>query len=439
MSATETYTIPTAYVSPASLEFGPDELFRLSFDTPSYDIDPNVPFLAFEGEGRGRDPRSVNNLADLLILHRIPLVVLNACQSGKQTGVTETSLAAGLMKSGVKMVVAMRWSITVTAAQKFITKLYSTLFDGYSAEDAITYARLALADSKERRAVLNETITLEHWLVPVVHCNEQPKFLLRGMTDEEEVIWLTKQAMRARMPIFQFGYYGRDSDIFAVERKLICKNNILLITGVGGSGKTSFLKDLCYWGESTELVKQSFFFSWADETWNRSKIVRSIIQSCSLDRLSMFDSLPTDEVKQQMAVDILRSNRYFLMFDEFESIKAERIENQRGLTAEQRQDLKRFLESLKSGRSLVVIASRRSENWCAIGTFEDNVHNLKGLDYEASFDFADEILQSHGVRHRRLEPAFADLLRLLGGHVLAMQMALPNLVVFHVKNSIMSF
>ena len=29
MSATETYTIPTAYVSPASLEFGPDELFRL--------------------------------------------------------------------------------------------------------------------------------------------------------------------------------------------------------------------------------------------------------------------------------------------------------------------------------------------------------------------------------------------------------------------------
>jgi len=29
VSATETYTIPTAYVSPASLEFGPDELFRL--------------------------------------------------------------------------------------------------------------------------------------------------------------------------------------------------------------------------------------------------------------------------------------------------------------------------------------------------------------------------------------------------------------------------
>ena len=29
MSATETYTIPTAYAAPASVEFGPDELFRL--------------------------------------------------------------------------------------------------------------------------------------------------------------------------------------------------------------------------------------------------------------------------------------------------------------------------------------------------------------------------------------------------------------------------
>ena len=29
MSATETYTIPTAYVAPASLQFGPDELFGL--------------------------------------------------------------------------------------------------------------------------------------------------------------------------------------------------------------------------------------------------------------------------------------------------------------------------------------------------------------------------------------------------------------------------
>ena len=86
-------------------------------------------FLFFEEEqGSKADPVEASELAALLISHQIPIAILNACQSGKQIGASETSLGSRLMQAGVQLVLAMGYSVTVSARCVDDATLYQQLF-----------------------------------------------------------------------------------------------------------------------------------------------------------------------------------------------------------------------------------------------------------------------------------------------------------------------
>ena len=93
-------------------------------------------FLALEGNEKGEyDPVEASEIADLLTSKNIPVCILNACQSGKQLSQAEaednreTSLGSRLMNAGMQMVVAMSYSVTVTAAEIIMEQIYTHLFD----------------------------------------------------------------------------------------------------------------------------------------------------------------------------------------------------------------------------------------------------------------------------------------------------------------------
>jgi CHAT domain len=130
-------------------------------------------FLFFEEkQDQKADPVEASELAALLLSHQIPIAVLNACQSGKQTGkqigASETSLGSRLMQAGVQMVLAMGYSVTVSAAELMMRTLYQQLFARHELSATICTARQELYNRKERRAYFNQTIDLEDWLLPVV-------------------------------------------------------------------------------------------------------------------------------------------------------------------------------------------------------------------------------------------------------------------------------
>jgi len=88
-------------------------------------------FLSFNGPKPGQSERIIDDkIADLLKRHRIPIAILNACQSGKQVGETETSLGSRLMAAGVQTALAMGYSVSVTAAERLMTHLYEQLLAG---------------------------------------------------------------------------------------------------------------------------------------------------------------------------------------------------------------------------------------------------------------------------------------------------------------------
>src|SRR5436305_1434605 len=125
-------------------------------------------FLLFEGEqDNPPTPVEAASLANMLLEHQVPIVILNACQSGKQVGDSETSLGSRLMQAGVQLVLAMGYSVTVSAAELLMKTLYKQLFDKNTLSLAICNARRELYNAKRRRAYFGQVIDLEDWLLPV--------------------------------------------------------------------------------------------------------------------------------------------------------------------------------------------------------------------------------------------------------------------------------
>lgn len=109
----------------------------LAFDTPGEhpEFKGRQAFLFFETDQDGQaEAVPAKALAQELQKHQIPLVVLNACQSGQPTrgeeDRTESSLGARLVEAGALGVIAMRYSVTVSAARLLMGTFYGQLAQG---------------------------------------------------------------------------------------------------------------------------------------------------------------------------------------------------------------------------------------------------------------------------------------------------------------------
>ena len=79
--------------------------------------------LLFEDEAGEAAPVEARLLSELLAEYRIPIMVLNACQSARiddQAKDAFASVAAALLKAGIRSVVAMGYNLYVSGAQQFV-------------------------------------------------------------------------------------------------------------------------------------------------------------------------------------------------------------------------------------------------------------------------------------------------------------------------------
>ena len=75
----------------------------------------------------------------------------------------------------------------------------------------------------------------------------------------------------------------------------------------------------------------------------------------------------------------------------------------------------------------MLLGSRSEERWLAPGTLEDNLSGLGGLDPEAASTLAERILERDNVTRYRQDEDFQQLLKLLNGFPLALEVVLTNL------------
>ena len=127
---------------------------------------PGDGVLAFEKPHGGSDLVGASQFAEVLHDGTVPVVVLNACQSGAVGKELEASVATALLKAGCAAVVAMAYSVYAVAAAEFMAAFYESLFAGGRVSQAVTAGRRRMFAYDQRPSPKGD-MPLADWLVPV--------------------------------------------------------------------------------------------------------------------------------------------------------------------------------------------------------------------------------------------------------------------------------
>ncbi|MGB7378313.1 MAG: tetratricopeptide repeat protein, partial [Rivularia sp. (in: cyanobacteria)] len=288
-----------------------------------------------------------------------------------------------------------------------------------------------------RKAVLNQPQRpspkgdkiLRDWIVPVLYQQESyAPFIPEDDTDDILDLddFLVETRYIASLHGFPdegaYGFIGRDYDILRLERAFR-QNNIVLMKGMGGVGKTELSCGFARWLEETQGRDSKMFFVSFEHGATLVNVISQVGREIFKDKLDKFNSLPLD--KQQAAVlKYLQKEPCLLIWDNFEPVNGFPTGNQPLLTGEERNELKQFLKQLRNGKTWVLITSRREEAWLDCGYTLLNLGGLRAGDVE---ELAAKILQTAGVDKTKLPQEYLDLLKLLGGHPLSLRVVLPHL------------
>jgi tetratricopeptide (TPR) repeat protein len=214
--------------------------------------------------GRRHKTVFTNQLGPLLNNYRIPLVLLEACQSAQAEAGAE-SVASDLLQRGVASVVAMSHSVLVETARRFVAAFYAELAKGQRVGQAMLAGQRALHSdpSRGQRYGIGE-LTLADWFVPVLYQEKDDPQLFTA-TPAPQTREDLRSRLRARLgavppePV-ESGFVGRSRDLLALER-LLRQERWAVVRGQGGEGKTALAAELARWLVRSQQVRRAAFVS----------------------------------------------------------------------------------------------------------------------------------------------------------------------------------
>ena len=214
--------------------------------------------------GRRHQTVYTNQLGPLLNNYRIPLVLLEACQSAQAEAGAE-SVASELLQRGVASVVAMSHSVLVETARRFVAAFYAELAKGQRVGQAMLAGQRALHSdpSRGQRYGIGE-LTLADWFVPVLF-QEQDDPQLFTATPAPQTQEDLRSRLRARLGEVppepaDTGFVGRSRDLLALER-LLRQQRWAVVRGQGGEGKTALAAELARWLVRSQQLRRAAFVS----------------------------------------------------------------------------------------------------------------------------------------------------------------------------------
>ncbi|HUC26501.1 MAG TPA: CHAT domain-containing protein, partial [Streptosporangiaceae bacterium] len=122
--------------------------------------------LVFEKPGGGPHAVPASRVAQVLADAKVPVVILNACQSAAVGKELEAAIATRLLGEGIASVVAMAYSVYAVAAAEFMAAFYEHLFIGGTVSAAVTAGRQQMFRAPSRPSPKGD-LPLQDWLVPV--------------------------------------------------------------------------------------------------------------------------------------------------------------------------------------------------------------------------------------------------------------------------------
>jgi tetratricopeptide (TPR) repeat protein len=261
-----------------------------------------------------------NELGPLLRDHRIPLVVLDACQTAQAEQASE-SVASEILKMGVASVVAMSHSVLVETARRFVATFYGALARGARVGDAMLEGQRQLKEDTLRGRIFGAgELHLEDWFVPVLFQEQDDPQLFR-QTPARQTLDDFRTALKNRMgelpePPAATSFVGRSRELLALER-LLGRQRHAVLRGQGGEGKTALAAEFARWMVRSQQIRRAAFVS--VETHGTARAVldaigRQLVPSYSV---ATFES---PDAAEQAVARVLIEQPTLLVVDNLESI-----------------------------------------------------------------------------------------------------------------------
>jgi len=392
--------------------------------SPGYVLSAPEGKLVFETDDGEPDYVTAEQLSALLHECSVPGVVLNACQAAMLDERAEdpfASVAAALLRAGMRSVVAMAYSLYVSGAQQFLPAFYGRLFEVGSVAEAVRAGRQQMFSHPDRVCARGKS-PLQDWLLPVLYEQDPLDFSFAvdaRKSFEPRPSKLPDELKHEQSP---YGFIGRDGPLLDLERAMRRAPAGILIQGLGGVGKTTLAQGFLQWLDSTEgLGEGCFWFSFREIRSAEFVLNRLGEAICS----PQFATAGTED-KLGALGQALRDRRFVIVWDNFESASGiPGTAVTANLSEADRRLLALFLDKARGGASKVIITSRSPEDW--LTPQRRFLLPLSGLEGEERWEFCEAIVKDLGLRINREDENLVELMMLLGGHPLAMRAILPQL------------
>ncbi len=320
--------------------------------------------LIFEDENGSPEFVAADQLSSMLRQHAIPMMVLNACRSAMLSQGAEdpfASVAAALLKAGIRGVVAMAYSLYVSGAEVFLPAFYKELFESGDLSSATRAGRQKMFE-KRKRLCARGRYELKDFVVPVIYQQESYKLPFAKKVGEKVEEAKSELPEGARDEENPYGFIGRDQEILKLERVMRKDTPAILITGLGGVGKTTLARGFLKWLNDTEGMAGCFWLTFIDI--RSAEYVINAVGSGIFGTDFLVGSM---EEKIGALANVLKKNRFVIVWDNFEVVAGIPDSHvSANLSAEDRNILLSLLKKIRGGESKVIITSRSEEGWLGI-------------------------------------------------------------------------
>ena len=378
--------------------------------------------ISASDEGRALlEGGSLERLAQAVVAAGIPVALLSF-SAPDYSHVAAVALA----QAGVAEVVVLPVPLGGSGRKLFADAFYAGIARGDGAAATVSAARRAMMEHPQRPSAAGPLVSWD-WLAPVVYQSaryapvevkpEEPEPVIPGMLPA------TPEAPPRQLPRGgPYGLIGRRREILEVERTLE-SNSVALLNGAAGIGKTEVALGLADWIEKTGGRPDGVFHTTFDVGAGLEKALHET--GSALAGLEFGDL--SAAARRQWLLEYLREHQTLLVWDGVENLAGFPSPGTGLLEEGELADLDGFLTELaaEGGNTRVLLVSRRdSEPW--LSTHHGN-YLLEGLKGQDRVEFATRLMEECGVDPARLGAEFIELLDLVEGHPLAMEVAIPLL------------